>query len=126
MKFEPRASPALSYTSARVRTHGRLVRKAHARTRARMGVYGRQQQAPVFLHGLVHYPLTRSRCPCDACRQRKQAIKMGQAAAYDFKLLLPMLCLGALGLTAACKFGGADSPTQSGDRAAPKMKLGGG
>ena len=50
---------------------------------------------------------------------------MGLAAAYDFKVLFPMLCLGALGLAAACKFGDAGeraSPPSSG----PKLSALGG
>lgn len=33
-------------------------------------------------------------------------IKMGMAAPFDFKLLLPFLTLLFVGLTAACTFGG--------------------
>ena len=48
---------------------------------------------------------------------------MGMAAAYDFKLYLPMLCLGFLGLTAACKFRGLAA---SGGEQAPAPSFAGG
>lgn len=49
-------------------------------------------------------------------------IKMGMAAAHDFKLYLPMLCLLMVGLAAACKFTGNGAPT---GKAAPVPSLGG-
>ena len=63
-----------------------------------------------------------------ACgRQRKKAIQMGMAAAYDFKILLPMLTILSLILGAACKFapGMGGASTAARDSTAPAFKIGG-
>ena len=54
-------------------------------------------------------------------------IKMGQAAAYDFKVLATTLCIISFALVAASRFGQGQDP-ESAARAAngPKLSLGGG
>jgi len=52
---------------------------------------------------------------------------MGMAAAYDFKILLPMLTILSLILGAACKFapGMGGASTAARDSTAPAFKIGG-
>ena len=49
-------------------------------------------------------------------------IRMGRAAAYDIKILIPTLGIMAIALTAACTFSGKG---QGAANDGPKLQLGG-